>query len=520
MKVKGVDMLMKWNSVTRKTYLCLVISLFVVISLWNPNNPLLVTATKDIDKEEITEHASLEEKLSAVLVNKHLAGTSTAVSVMHANTGELLFSQNGSSRLHPASNMKLLTAVSALEVLGEDYQFSTEIVTDGKVKGSVLHGNLYVKGKGDPTLLAKDLQRFARDLRKLGIRKIKGNLIGDDTWYDDVRLSQDLNWSDESVYTGAQVSALTLSPNEDYDAGTVIVEVLPRKAAEGKAKLRMTPKTDYVNIVNNTKMINKDGKKDISIERKHGTNTIVVEGTMPVNGSNTKEWMSVWEPTGYVLDVFEVALNEAGISFIGHSKTTRGKTPTQANKLAIKKSIPLKELLIPFMKLSNNGHGEVLTKEMGKVMHNEGSWEKGIEAIDQVMSDMGIDPTSMLLRDGSGMSHKNMIPANVLTQLLYHAQHKPWFEVFKHSLPVAGESDRFVGGTLRERMKTGSAKGNVVAKTGSLTGMSTLSGYVMTKDQQPIIFSIMINNYLGSSKHIIAIEDQIAETLAEHDFSK
>src|SRR5699024_1646507 len=133
----------------------------------------------------------------------------------------------GETRLRTASNMKILTSIAAVETLGADHRFKTEVAIDGTLESNVLNGNVYIKGYGDPTLLKEDLEQFAKELKAYGIHTIKGNIFGDDTWYDDVRLSQDLNWSDESNYTGAQVSALTLSPNEDYDTGTIIVEVSP-----------------------------------------------------------------------------------------------------------------------------------------------------------------------------------------------------------------------------------------------------------------------------------------------------
>jgi serine-type D-Ala-D-Ala carboxypeptidase/endopeptidase (penicillin-binding protein 4) len=408
--------------------------------------------------------------------------------------------------------------VAALEKLGPAYQFSTEVLTDGRVRGNVLQGNLYLKGKGDPTLLKEDLDQFATQLKAQGINQINGNLVGDDSWYDNVRLSQDLNWSDEPFYTGAQVSALTLSPNEDYDAGTVIVEVFPGKNVGDKPIVKLTPHTDYVEIVNKAETTKKDHSKSISIEREHGSNRIMIDGVIPLEGSTSRSWVSIWEPTGYAVDVFKKSLEANGITLIGRSRTTVGKAPDNAILLTEKKSMPLRDLLIPFMKLSNNGHGETLAKEMGKVVNGEGSWDEGLRVMKEVLGTYGVQTSTILLRDGSGISHKNLIPSNELSQVLYAVQHEDWYPAFEKSLPVAGNTERLIGGTLRSRMLNTAAANNVKAKTGSLTGVSSLSGYVTTKDGQKLVFSIIVNNYLGSSSTITKIEDQIAITLADHEF--
>lgn len=366
--------------------------------------------------------------------------------------------------------------------------------------------------------MKEDLDHFAAELKEKGIKKINGDLIADDTWYDDVRLSQDLNWSDEPFYTGAQVSALTLSPNKDYDAGTVIVAVYPATEPGKAPKVTVTPETDYVTIVNKAETVAEDGEKDISIKREHGTNDIIVEGTIPLESSRSRSWVSVWEPTGYALDVFKRSLMEQGIKFSGSMKMKFGATPKDAELLVSKKSMTLRDLYIPFMKLSNNGHAEVLVKEMGKMINEEGSWDAGLAVIEDVLAELGVNTETLRLRDGSGMSHKNMISTNELSQLLYAIQDKEWSPVLEKSLPVAGMPERLVGGTLRYRMKEEPAKGNVKAKTGSLTGVSTLSGYVISKDGKKLIFSIMINNYLGPSSNITPIEDEIATALAKHSF--
>ncbi|WP_345240558.1 D-alanyl-D-alanine carboxypeptidase/D-alanyl-D-alanine endopeptidase [Pontibacillus salipaludis] len=476
--------------------------------LMAPYQSAPVTEINATDEED-----TLSSKLTEILSDEKLDGALAGVSVRSAETGEVMYEYNEDLRLKPASNMKLLTAAAALDTLGSEHRFSTEVLADGEMKGGKLHGDLYLKGKGDPTLMKEDFEEMAQSLNEAGVREVKGDVIADDTWYDDVRLSEDISWNDETNYYAAQVSALTAAPNEDYDAGTVIVAAYPADEKGEKAEVQVTPKTDYIEIVNRTETVGADEEKDISIVREHGTNQIVVEGTIPVDGSRSRSWVAVSEPSGLALDLFHQALMDEGIKVKGE-KQLNGETPDSAKLLVSKESMPLKELLIPFMKLSNNGHAEVLVKEMGKVTHGEGSWEEGLNVVEDYLSGIGVDADTMRLRDGSGMSHVNMVPANEISDLLYKVKNEEWFNEYLTSLPVAGDDDRFEGGTLRYRMDDTLAEGNVQAKTGSLTGVTSLSGYVTAENGEELIFSIILNNYLDSAQDI---EDEIAITLANYD---
>jgi len=221
--------------------------------------------------------------------------------------------------------------------------------------------------------------------------------------------------------------------------------------------------------------------------------------------------MSVWEPTEYALDLFRQALERNGI--IVNGNIIAGTAPEETEVLLEHASIPLEKLLIPFMKLSNNGIGEVLVKEMGKQEYGEGSWEKGLEVMKEILPKFGMDIETMSLKDGSGISHNNLIPANEISNLLYAAQHESWFSIFLNTLPNAGKKERMIGGTLHERMHGL----NVQAKTGTINGVTTLSGYLETNSGRKLIFSLMINNLLDDLEDEgKEMEDRIMEIITNY----
>ncbi|GAB3064412.1 D-alanyl-D-alanine carboxypeptidase/D-alanyl-D-alanine endopeptidase [Virgibacillus ainsalahensis] len=450
-------------------------------------------------KAQLDQYIKTEEKLRGELIG---------ISIRSALTGEKRYDHMGNTRFSPASNLKLLTAAAAISVLGEDYTFSTEIRTNGEVKGNKLEGNLYLKGKGDPTLMPEDLEKFANEIQSKGIISIEGDILADDTWYDNVRLSADLNWNDEQYHYGAQVSALTVSPDENYDAGSVIVEVIPGNTIGARPIVHLSPGTDYIQIINEAVTVSANKEAELLVERKHAENTVIVKGTISLKGEIEKERMSVWNPTTYALHLFKQALLKHGITWSGTVRA--GGISEQTNMLLNKYSIPLARLLVPFMKQSNNGHGEALVKEMGKVIYGKGSWEKGIEVMKAELSKFKIDMDSISIRDGSGISHFNLIPPNEISMLLYEVQQKEWFSTYLHSLPIAGNGDWMVGGTLRERMH-----GLLVqAKTGTIHGVSTLAGYTETKKGERLIFSIMINHLLDEDEGKV-IEDELMKIIID-----
>jgi serine-type D-Ala-D-Ala carboxypeptidase/endopeptidase (penicillin-binding protein 4) len=467
--------------------------------------------TEEPPARAVEPSGELSTEISKLLANELLLdGALAGVSIRSAEDGKLLYEHIGDTRLQPASVLKLFTGAAALSVLGVEYRFTTEVLADGKIDGETLEGDLFLRGMGDPALLPADFDEMAKRLKSKGIKEVAGDLVADDSWYDDVRYSEDLTWNDEHQYYGAQISALTASPNQDYDAGTVIVTILPGKKGSS-ANISLQPDTDNVNIINETKTVDSKGKHEVKIEREHGSNNILVRGTIPANSSKIREWIAVWEPSLYAASLFQKSLEKHGIKVVGKIRT--GHATDTVTRMISHKSMPLAELMIPFMKLSNNGHAEVLVKEMGKVVHGEGSWEKGLEVMAEELAGIGVDTSQLVLRDGSGISHANLIPANEITKLLYLIQDQKWFPAFQHSLPVAGVKERMVGGTMRNRLKEEHLKGRVAAKTGTLTGVSTLAGYVKTNSGDTFIFTILLNNLLDDREGR-KVEDQIVTILS------
>ncbi|WP_229379407.1 D-alanyl-D-alanine carboxypeptidase/D-alanyl-D-alanine-endopeptidase [Streptomyces sp. VRA16 Mangrove soil] len=457
--------------------------------------------------------SGLPEAIDTILGDPRMEGGAASVVVADATTGETLYQHNPTGRLSPASNTKLATSAAAMELLGPDHRFTTDVLADGRVRGGELDGDLYLRGTGDPTTLASDYDKLAADLAAAGVQRVDGRLIADDTRFDHQRIGDTWGGDDESSYYAAQISALTVAPDTDYDSGTVIVEVAPGAKAGDKPVVSVTPKNTYVHFDVAAKTVAAGGDDTVAVERQHGTNTITVSGTVPVGGDTTKEWVTVWEPTGYAAAIFRDALAAHGVKVSGATKLGRA-TPAGAKTLATHDSMALKDLLIPFMKLSNNMHAESLTKAMGyKATGRPGSWGDGTAAIAGYLKGAGVDASKIRQVDGSGLSRKDNFAARQIADLLLKVRGEPWYADWYKSLPVACDPARFVGGTLRSRMCNTPAALNARGKTGSLTGASALSGYVKDADGRELVYSIVQNNYLVDS--VKPLEDAIVVTLAK-----
>jgi D-alanyl-D-alanine carboxypeptidase/D-alanyl-D-alanine-endopeptidase (penicillin-binding protein 4) len=446
--------------------------------------------------------------LDTVLADPRFDGAMVSLVVRDAETGEAVYERAADQRLNPASTAKLFTSAAAMDVLGPDHRFTTELLTDGPTTGGQLHSDLYLRGGGDPTALAEDYRALARGLAAAGVSTVRGDLVADDGYFDDVPYGAAWSWDDEPYYYSAVTSALTVAPDTDYDSGTVIVATTPSAVGDAP-EVSLQPATGVLEVVNRATTGPAGSADTLTVEREHATDRVVVSGSVPAGGATIRDWVTVPDPTAYAADVLRRALAAEGVTVKG--RVREGSAPEDAEVLASDSSMTLRELLVPFMKLSNNMHAEALVKAMGRERSGDGGWRAGTAIVREYAARQGVDVGSLRLSDGSGLSRFDLLSARDLTDLLVGVRDEPWFEAWYDALPVAGVPERLVGGTLRSRMRNTPAAGNLHAKTGSMTSVSALAGYVTDADGRPLVFAMVTNNHLLSPR---ALEDQVGATLA------
>ena len=293
----------------------------------------------------------------------------------------------------------------------------------------------------------------------------------------------------------------------------MIVHIAPGTAAGQPAKVSVVPANHYVHLVGSATTGAAGSSDTADSVRRHGNNIIDVSGSIPAGSSGEDIWCTVWEPTQLVASIFRDALRAHGVRVIGG--TSYSATPTNTASLAVHQSMTLTQLLTPFLKLSNNMHAEHLVKAMGEKVSGTGTWDAGTAALlDDVGHNLGVDTSQVQLVDGSGLSRGDLVSPQQITNLLIAARGKPWFTSWYNALPIAGNADRFTGGTLRNRMRNTPAANNLHGKTGSMTAVSALSGYVTDGAGDQLVFSMISNNFLPGG--ITSIEDAVGVALASY----
>jgi len=436
------------------------------------------------------------------------------VLIQSLETGEYFYKRNEDKLLMPASCLKLFTTSAALNLLGPEYRFSTNIYKKGIIDGSILKGDIIVQGRGDPTISGRfyggDILRiynlWADSLLNLGIDEIDGNIVGDDNEFDDRGLGEGWAWDDESYWFSAQSDAISFNDN----CVDLSISVNREKRT---AKISVNPNTKYVVIVNEVTIVPKDSVTDIDVFREKGTNIITVSGTIKENSDTVNTFCTINNPTQYAMVVLKDVLEKKGIRITGFpvdvGDLSNPLDYKQMDLLFTNYSVPLWEIVKVVNKNSNNFYAEQILKTVGLEKERYGSAEKGIASELDIFKEMGINTDALNIVDGSGLSRMNLVtPRHFISLLSYMSKNKNYIP-FYNSLPIAG-----VDGTLISRMKNTRAEDRIRAKTGYLTAVRSLCGYAFTGDNEHVAFAIIANNFNVPVKLAENIQDLVCLRLA------
>ena len=378
------------------------------------------------DMEPALNDKSLAEINEAV--ETILGRDKVTVTIRDRATGTIVYTYRGNHLMRPASNMKILSGAATLAKLGEKYRFKTQLFMDGTLNHGVLNGNVYVLGQGDPTISEADLTHFAKVLKERGIEKIDGQLVGDDSYFPGDTLPPGVDEEGETHYYGARVSAITMSPNSDFDASTIIVTAIPKNVGE-KPTYNVIPDLCGMHITNEAITVASGEENTLEVRRRNGTNQIVILGNLPQE-ENAKVWVSMQNPTKNTLQLWKGICEREGIEFLQDEVVAAGIVPQKAQLIYTHDSCTVGEIFSIFMKLSNNSIADIFTKTMGKLQYGVGDYETGIRVIKAYLDEQQIEIEDWRFVDGSGLSHGIRLSSNGISKLLFELQKEAYFNIF------------------------------------------------------------------------------------------
>jgi serine-type D-Ala-D-Ala carboxypeptidase/endopeptidase (penicillin-binding protein 4) len=429
-----------------------------------------------------------------------------SVAVRSLKHDDTLYSLNASRMQTPASNMKLVTTAVAAEKLGWDYRYTTKIYATGPLSGGDLDGDLVVVSNGDPTINTRHPERWgafdawAKQLYANGVRRVGGQLIGDDNAFAEPGWGVGWAWEDLSVGYGAAVGALQYNENQ--------VELLIGPALEpgARAIISVSPPGSGIILDHAVTTVAEGQPSRISLDRIPGSNMLRVSDQMAIGAAAISADAAVPNPTILYLNALREALARNGI-FVGGNPLdiddARVKPDySKATLLLEDQSATLASIVDVCLKWSRNEYAETLLRSLAPA--GEATAEAGLDVVRETISKWGVAPELYVARDGSGLSRNDYLSPDVLMRVLTAIWREPrHVEPFRSALPLAG-----VSGTLANQLKDTPAAGRVWAKTGSMSNVRSLSGYLMTLDDEPIVFSFIATGFHVPAAQIDAAMNQ------------
>jgi D-alanyl-D-alanine carboxypeptidase/D-alanyl-D-alanine-endopeptidase (penicillin-binding protein 4) len=427
---------------------------------------------------------------------------------------EALYSVHARTLLMPASNMKIVTLAATAERLGWDYQYETKLLGTDPIEAGRLAGDLVVVGSGDPSIGSRDgaatrvFESWADQLLNLGVRRIDGRVVGDDNAFEDETLGAGWTWDDLSEGYAAGIGALQFNEN------IVRATIAPGLAVGDAAIVNLEPAGSGLTIHNELKTAAADSRASIDARRLPGSTEATLGGSVPLGGTPIAHALAVDNPTLFFVTVLRNTLIARGITVAGAAvdidDIADPPARDRASVLLTHRSPPLSALAMTLMKVSQNLFAETFLKTIG-ASNGVATVSAGRDAAAAVLRAWGVDAGGMIERDGSGLSRYNYVTPQTLVTILTHVHRDDRLrDPFESALPIAGRD-----GTLARRMTGTPAEGNARAKTGSIANARALSGYVRTADGEPLVFSILANNFETPASVVEQASDAIVVRLAQ-----
>jgi serine-type D-Ala-D-Ala carboxypeptidase/endopeptidase (penicillin-binding protein 4) len=448
------------------------------------------------------------------------------VLVTDAATGEVLYARNADGYFMPASNAKLFTTALALAALGPDYRVRTTVASSGMLDANgVVNGDLVLIGRGDANLSnrkfpydkkeeregppEKVLAEFAGAVAARGVKEVTGDVIADDSMFQHEKfpsgwLVDDILWS-----YGAAVSAIAVNDN------TFALDLRPGAHEGDSARYDAGLAADFYTVENSLLTAARGSEEKLAVARDPGSRLLHVSGTMPLDAPPRRLTIAIEDPAEYAASVLAHLLEARGVKIDGHSGARHAAEPAvdaaaPRTVLAEHTSVPLSDEIRLTNKNSENLHAELLLLLAAHEKTGARNYEDALKVAADFFKAAGIADGDVVLSDGSGLSRKDLVTPRAIVQLLRYAATQPWGELYRSTLPEAGED-----GTLSERMKNTPAASRIFAKTGTIGHGNALSGYATTVRGERVLFSILGNNNNLHAQDANKVIDAICVAMVE-----
>jgi D-alanyl-D-alanine carboxypeptidase/D-alanyl-D-alanine-endopeptidase (penicillin-binding protein 4) len=454
----------------------------------------------------LTAVQQLQQDVTTATSGPGVRRASWGIVVESLDRDERLFELNPRSLMVPASVAKIVSLATAVDAVGWDYRFDTTLQATGPIVNGVVQGDLIVVGSGDPAFGGRggdDLAVWITALKLLGVTAIEGRIIGDDDAFEDPRPGLAWAWDDLGYTFGSLYGALNFAENR------MRVTVIPG-ANEGEPPvLALQPAMSSREVINRVITGPRRSTQLIWPEQRPGESAVTIAGSIPAGGSSAALNVSTGNPTTWVASVLRQRLLDEGIGVRGDAADVDDVGPLEhpATVIYSYRSHPLAEIARPMLKERINLYGEAVFRLNAATAPRTN--DAAIEGMQRRLEAWGINRDALQLIDGSGLSRRDVVAPETLVTVLRRFYDRSDTSPWMTAMPIAGRD-----GTLAARMKGTAAENNVRAKTGTMSNVRSLAGYVRTRDGERLAFAIMVNNFEGSGDEAVTAMDTIAVRLA------